>query len=132
MFKLRPRYFLASLALLGVLVFIALFVRDQFVRPFLGDVLAVIWLYLTARALLDRSPALLATAVLLCAVALEVAQYVGVLTMLDLQHSRLARVILGATFDPLDLLAYVTGWGLILALERVATHRLEREPRRGS
>ena len=122
-FKLRPRFLLASMALLLVLIFIALFVRDQFVRPFLGDVLAVIWLHLTARSFIDRSPRLLATLVLLVAIALELGQYADLIHLLGLEGSRAARILLGATFDPLDLFAYFTGWVLILLGEHLHADR---------
>ena len=114
----RPRYLAASLALLAVLVLIALFVRDAFVRPFLGDVLALVWLYLTARAFVARAPVVLATAALSVAYLLEFAQYLGAADALGLSAGSPLRVAIGSTFDPLDLLAYTLGWAGALAAER--------------
>ena len=46
----RAAYGIAALILLVVEVLIALFVNDQFVRPYLGDVLAVVLVYASLRA----------------------------------------------------------------------------------
>lgn len=118
LFTLRIRYLLAALLGFGVLVAIALWVRDSFVRPFLGDVLAVIWLYTLCRAFIARSSTCLATLVLGFACLLELGQYLNLLDLLGLQDVRLARVVLGATFDPLDLLAYLIGWTVVMGVER--------------
>lgn len=111
----QPRFGLAALILFVILTAIALWVRDSFVRPFLGDVLAVIWLYLLARTFIKANPSLLAALTLAFAFALETAQYFSLIKHLGLEHVKLARVILGATFDWFDLLAYLMGWFVIMA-----------------
>jgi hypothetical protein len=108
--RLHLRHLLASIGLFLVLAFIALFVRDRFIRPFMGDVLVVIWLYLTLAAFIQTNGYWLATGVLAFACALEVGQYFGLVRLLGLEHLQIARVVLGATFDWLDLLAYALGW----------------------
>ena len=115
----RPRFGLATLTLFLILTAIALWVRDSFVRPFLGDVLAVIWLYLLARTFIKANPTLLAALTLAFAFALETAQYFSLIKHLGLEHIKLARVILGATFDWFDLLAYLLGWLVIMASIRL-------------
>ncbi len=117
----RPRYAVASAALMLALVGIALFVRDGFVRPFLGDALATAWLYVTARAVLTARPWMVALGVLAVAWGLEFAQYLELLRWLGLEHARLARVVLGAAFDPLDLLAYVVGVAGVMVTEQRRT-----------
>ena len=115
--RLHPRYLIASVGLFLVLAFIALFVRDRFIRPFMGDVLVVIWLYLTLAAFIQTTGYWLATGVLAFACALEAGQYFGLVRLLGLEQVHLARVVLGATFDWLDLLAYALGWlGVMLGL----------------
>jgi hypothetical protein len=108
--RLHLRHLLASIGLFLVLAFIAFFVRDRFIRPFIGDVLVVIWLYLTLAAFIQTNGYWLATGVLAFACALEVGQYFGLVRLLGLEHLQIARVVLGATFDWLDLLAYALGW----------------------
>ena len=53
--------------------------------------------------------------------ALEIAQHFNIVSILGLQHIDPVRIIFGATFDWLDLLAYTVGWGCILFIERCRT-----------
>lgn len=120
----RRPYIIASALLLATLLGIALFVRDGFVRPFLGDVLAASWLYVTGRAVFAKAPAwTIALATLAIAWGLELLQYLEALRWLGLEDVRVARVILGATFDPLDLLAYVLGVASVVGIEYVVARR---------
>lgn len=110
----RPVYAVAALAVLAIEVLIALFVRDRFVRPLLGDTLAVLLVYLALRAATPLG-VIPAAAIALCiAVAIEFGQLFGLRQMLGLEHSELARVVLGSGFDPRDFTAY--GAGSVLAV----------------
>ena len=122
----RAGWALASVALFAVLVVIAVFVRDGFVRPFLGDVLAVVWLHASARAVVRARALHVSLAVLALAFVIEFAQLAGALSLLGLESNRLARVVLGSTFDVLDLLAYVVGWAVALGIERALEARAHR------
>lgn len=112
----RP-YAYAALALLGIEVMIALFVRDAFIRPYVGDVLAVMLVYSTLRAV---TPLRLASAIaitLVVAFAIEAAQALDLLGALGLRGNSLARTILGGSFDWLDIAAYTVGVLIALGLE---------------
>jgi hypothetical protein len=50
------------------------------------------------------------------AFGVELAQYIGLADILDIQNKWL-RIIIGTTYDPLDLLAYSLGATLILIYE---------------
>jgi hypothetical protein len=113
----NKKYFVLSLAFLFVLVYIALFVNDQFVRPFLGDVLVVAWLYLFLKTFINIRYYILASAVLVFACVLEVAQFYNLVEILGLHHIKAARIIMGSTFDWLDIFAYTIGWVLTLLVE---------------
>jgi len=113
----RPRYALAAVLLLAVEVVIALFVRDRFVRPYLGDVLAVMLVYCGLRAVLSLRvlpAALLAFAI---GAVIEFGQAIHVLDLLGV-HDRVARVVLGGSFEWLDFVAYAAGAVAVLAIER--------------
>ncbi len=99
-----------SMLLLALLVYIAMYVNDQFVRPFLGDVLVVIWLFFVLRAFLRMPDMKLALVVLGIAYLVEISQYFQVIRWLGLSHVKVLSVIFGATFDMADLLAYTLGW----------------------
>ena len=116
---LRKRYALIFFLLLGIEIFIALFVHDRFVRPYLGDVLVVVVLYAFLRILIPVGCPWLPVGVTLFAVLVEVGQAFGLVDRLGLGHIRFFRVLLGSTFDWADLLCYCVGGGAILLIERL-------------
>lgn len=106
--KWNGRYALAFLAFTLVEVFIALFVRDAFIRPYLGDVLVVVVVYCFARIFLPPCR-LLPLWVFLLAAAIELGQYFSLVDRLGLRGNRVLAVMLGSTFDPADLACYFVG-----------------------
>ncbi len=52
--KINKRYLSAFFILLTIEVFIALFVHDNFIRPYIGDVLVVIVIYTFIRGIIRR------------------------------------------------------------------------------
>lgn len=117
MFRFNLNSLLLSVGLLAILIFIAAFVHDQFIRPFGGDVLVVVWLYFFMKSFLNMSPLKLSIGVLFFAYGVEIAQYFNLVTILGLEEHKLARIIIGSTFDFMDLFAYTIGWVLIIAHE---------------
>jgi len=118
MIKFHPRYFLITLILLITEICIALFVHDNFIRPFFGDFLVVILIYCFIRSFFNLPTVALAIGVLLFSYFIETLQYFKIVTVLGLQHSKIARVIIGTSFGWTDLLAYTLGIGLVLLLEK--------------
>lgn len=108
--------FLMSLFLLLLLVLMAIYVKDRIIRPFFGDTLAVIWLYFTLRTVVNISPFRLSFVVLVIAYCVEFAQYFNVVALLGMQDVKVAKIILGSTFDVMDLVAYTVGWLMIVAV----------------
>lgn len=118
LFHFVPQRFFTSLLLLGVLTFIAIFINDTFIRPFLGDVLVVIWLYYFMSSIVNISPKRLTFMVVSFAFLIEISQYFEVLTLLGLNSYTVLRIVLGATFDWMDLLAYALGGACCIALHK--------------
>jgi hypothetical protein len=116
---LRWRYALAAAAIFAVEVAIASFVHDSFVRPYVGDSLAVALVYCVLRAATPLGVISAAAFALAIAFAVELGQLIGLLHLLGLDGSRLARIALGTDFEPLDFLAYATGALGVLAAERM-------------
>jgi hypothetical protein len=124
----RPGYAVAALLVFGIEVLIALFVRDSFVRPYLGDVLAVILMFLAIRAVSTVGPWTAAAIALSIAVVIELGQLVGILDILGLAHHRWLRVVLGTGFDTKDLLAYAVGALVAVGLDRQMARRRPLTP----
>lgn len=125
--QFNVKYCVLSLGLLAVLVLIAAFVHDQFVRPFLGDALVVVWLYVLLRTFIKIEHVTAAFVVLVFSCSVEIAQYFKLVNVLGLQDIKLARIIIGSTFDWMDFVAYATGWLIIMM---VAKGRLRWASRR--
>ncbi len=114
---MKRAYLIVALVLLVIEIVIALFVRDAFVRPYLGDVLAVALVYAALRA---ASPLTILQALALTlaiAFAIEIAQALNFLDVIGLRDNIIARTILGGVFDWSDLIAYTAGAILIAAIE---------------
>lgn len=105
----RIKYAAACIILLIVEVLIALFVHDNFVRPYLGDVLVVIVLYTAIRVIIPVKYALLPLYLFIFAAGVEVLQYFKLVQVLGLQNNSFFRIILGSTFDWKDIVCYGVG-----------------------
>ncbi|MGB3464028.1 MAG: DUF2809 domain-containing protein [Cyclobacteriaceae bacterium] len=112
-------YFLLFLLLLVTEVLIALYVRDTLIRPYGGDFLVVIMVYCFLRALLKITVIRAAIVTLLFAYLVEFAQLAGMLEWLGLEENRLAKVVLGSSFEWGDLVAYTMGIIFVLIIERL-------------
>ncbi|MDE6748949.1 MAG: DUF2809 domain-containing protein [Lachnospiraceae bacterium] len=89
---------------LGLEIWIALYVHDSIVRPYIGDVLVVICIYFLARAV-DSRTRLISIPVTIFAFCVEAVQLTGVSEIIPEPFS----TIVGGTFDPVDLLCYLVG-----------------------
>lgn len=118
----RVPYLILFFVLLAVEICIALFVRDQFVRPYVGDMLVTVLLCCLVRALFPQFPP--AVPVFLFAAAVEGSQWLGLTEILNLQGTVLG-IILGATFDWKDIVCYGLGCLLFAAAERLFRKRSE-------
>jgi hypothetical protein len=118
MLRFNRNYLVLALLLFAIEVLIALFVHDNFVRPYVGDVLVVILIYCFIKSFLNLPEFVLALGVLLFAFAIELLQYIKIVNILGLEKSNLARTVMGTSFAWLDMLAYVVGVGLVLLVEK--------------
>ncbi len=116
-FRFDVTSFIMFAGMFLVELMIALFVRDSFVRPFVGDVLVVVLIYLFIRVFLECRKVPLVAGVLVFAWAIEVGQYFNLVSIIGLQEFRVARVVIGSTFDVMDLLAYSAGAFLLILPE---------------
>lgn len=118
MFTFRKNYFFFSILLLIVEVLIALYVHDNFVRPYIGDVLVVVLLYCFLKAFVKIPVIPAAIIVLIFSFVIETLQYFNIVDRLGLGHSKLARTVIGTSFAWEDIWAYIAGFIIILLAER--------------
>ena len=114
--KTRLYYLAAFLIILTAEICIGVFVRDRFIRPYVGDVLVAVLLCCLIKFLFPHSKGVAGWAFGFC-VAAEVLQLVHLPKLMGLEDTVLG-VILGATFDWADLLCYLIGCSLFAAFAR--------------
>ncbi len=117
MLKFRILYFILALLLFLILLCIALFVHDNFIRPHVGDFLVVIFIYCFLKSFVNLSTWGVAISVLLFSYMIEFLQYLNIVGKLGLQDVKVARIIIGTSFSWLDLLAYTLGIAFVLWVE---------------
>lgn len=106
----RRLWYLGGAAVLLIAeVLIGLYVRDGFVRPYLGDVLVVVLLYCLVRVALPTGVRLLPLYLFLLAAAVEIAQYLDILSLLGVGAGSPLRVVFGTSFSWADMLCYLAG-----------------------
>jgi hypothetical protein len=120
MFKFNRTYFVLAVILLVVEFIIGAFMHDDYIRPFGGDFLVVILIYCSIKSILKCDVTYTALGVLLFAFVIEWCQRIHLINMLNLQHSPIARVILGTDFAWTDMLMYTLGILCVWLTERVA------------
>lgn len=116
--RFDARAFLTSLGLFVFLVSLAtLGARAGWLRGFVGDVLAVAWLYFVFKTVVPVRPMPLAMAAFGVGCALELGQYLAWLGHWQIANPVL-RVVVGSTPDWLDVLAYAIGAAAVVGIER--------------
>jgi DNA integrity scanning protein DisA with diadenylate cyclase activity len=118
MFKFQKNYFFGAILLFLTEILIAIFVHDSIIRPFGGDFLVVILLYFFVKSFWNTSVLKVAVSVLLFSFLIEILQYFQLVKLLHLQHSNLAKTVMGTSFAWGDILAYSLGFLAILVFER--------------
>lgn len=87
-FKRRIVYALIALGLLAVEVLIALFVHDNFIRPYVGDVLVTVLICAFLRIFIPKGVKLLPLYVFVFAAGVEILQYFHIVEVLGLSDNR--------------------------------------------
>lgn len=107
--KLRIRNIFIFIALLIIEVLIALFVHDEFTRPYLGDMLVVVVLYFFVRIFVLEKYRLLPLYIFLFATGVEFLQYFNFIKILGVSDNLFLRVLIGSVFDIKDIFCYGVG-----------------------
>lgn len=117
MVTFNRKFFVWTLLIFTVEVLIALYVHDDVVRPYVGDVLVVVLMYCFFRSFLTASAKSVAVSALAIAFAIEFLQSMQLVERLGLERYRLARTVLGTSFSWMDLLMYTIGFAVVLLVE---------------
>ena len=118
----RLLFAVAAVILLAVEIIIGLYVHDSFVRPYLGDTLAVMLIWCVLRIVFPTGKPWLSAAVFLFAVLVETTQ---IFPLCDLPGVRncLVRTQMGRSFAWGDIVAYLAGCLVTAAGNLILTKR---------
>ena len=129
--KKRWPYILAFLALLLIEIYIGVFVRDRFIRPYFGDVLVTALLCCLCRAVYPKGLRLLPVYVFAFSAVVEVTQYFDLVKLLGWENNTLISILMGRSFAWADILCYAVGcaafWAAEYALRRHGVRLSERK-----
>lgn len=129
-FSISRKYLLITAIIFLIEVFIAAFVRDALIRPFVGDVLVVILVYCFLRIFLKGRTWKIALGVLLFACVIEILQYFDYVKRLGLENNRVLSMAMGRTFELTDFAAYLAGFLLIIFTEKFYDRHPDNQSRR--
>ena len=118
MFKFDKKSFIIAIIIFLIEVIIALYIKDKIIRPFVGDILVVIFIYYFLKAFINTKPINLAIFTLIFSFAIEILQYFNFVEMIGLGHNKAARIIIGTSFSWIDLLCYFIGFILLFFIDK--------------
>lgn len=114
--NIKYRYLGLFTILLMLEIYIGLYVHDNIIRPFVGDALVVGVIYFFIRSFMNKRKFLFIY-VFLFACFIEVGQYFNLVSLLHLENYKVARIIIGSTFDLNDIFCYFIGTIFIFVYE---------------
>ena len=124
--RLDNKYLCAFIVVFMIEAIIAVFIHDNFIRPYLGDVLVVVLIYCFIKAFVRNETKLLPLYIFIFALLVEVGQYYNLAALLGLSDYRIARIIIGATFDIKDIACYMVGCVGLFLFKRLYERRIEQ------
>lgn len=118
MFQFNLRYFLIFISIFIVEICIAIFIKDNFIRPYFGDYLVIFLVYYFALSFINSNKNKIALCVLVFAFVVEMTQYFQLLSYFNLEKNRVLRIVAGNTFSFEDLFIYTLAFLTIVFYNR--------------
>ncbi len=107
--KFRIIYALSFTIILIIEIFIALFVHDDIIRPYVGDIIVSSAVYMLVRIFIPEKFRLMPLYVFLFAVFVEFMQYINIIAILGLENNSFFRTLIGTSFSWIDIICYFIG-----------------------
>ena len=123
--KKRLPYIIATVILLLTEIFIGAFVRDDIIRPYIGDVLVTALLCVLVRSVYIKPIPKLWLWVFAFSIVVEVTQYFHLANLLGIQN-RLIRIIMGGSFSFIDIVCYFVGCLAFFAVEKLIKNKCKK------
>ncbi len=117
-FKFNFKFFCIAIIIFVTEIIIALFINDNFIRPYFGDFLVVILIYCFIKSFFNFPKLPLAIATLLFSYLIETLQYFNFVKLIGLQKSKFANIVFGNSFAWSDIVAYTLGIVVVVVMEK--------------
>ena len=115
--KKRILYAVASLFLLLIEVIIALYVHDDFIRPYVGDMLVVIVIYTFIRIIVPEKCKIIPLLIFIFAAGVELLQLANIVEILGVEDNKFLKILIGSVFDIKDIVCYAVGCVILCMYE---------------
>lgn len=125
MFKFNKKFFASFLVLFIIEVFIAMYVHDRIIRPFVGDMIVVWVVYCFVRSFINKRIKWLPIYVFIFAAFIEGLQYINIVEILNIQSNRILSIALGSTFDIKDIGCYFVGCLILLSIHKNPSKQID-------
>lgn len=116
---MNKKYSILFLVTFLIEVFIALFVRDNFIRPYIGDLLVILCMYFFIRSFTKKKIKNLPIYIFIFSVLVECLQGINILGILGFSDNKFMRILVGTTFDFKDIACYFVGFIILLIWEYI-------------
>ena len=124
--RLRLIYGVLFFVILTIEILIALFVRDDFVRPYIGDMLVTVLICSFARFLIPERVKVMPILVFIFSALVEIGQYFDFVKLLGLDDNAFISTLLGRTFSMADLICYGVGCILFAIFDYIIKRKSEK------
>lgn len=117
MMNKRIKYLISAIIIIVTEVFIALYVHDNFIRSYAGDILVVFVLYFSYKTLFPKKNKNLPIYIFIFSVIVEILQGINIIDILGLGDITFLKILLGTNFDIKDILCYLVGCVILYYIE---------------
>lgn len=124
--KLRLIYGILFFVVLTIELLIALFVHDDFVRPYIGDMLVTILICSFARFFIPEKIKVMPLLVFVFSAFVEIGQYFDFVKLLGFDDNAFISTLLGRTFSVTDLICYGIGCVLFAIFDYIIKKKNRR------
>lgn len=124
--RINKKYIIAFLILLCVEIFIALYINDNFIRPYIGDVIVIPVLYCFIKGFFKCESRNLPIYLFIFVIVTELLQYIKIVEILRLDHIKFFRILIGTSFDFKDILCYLFGSLILMFWEYIYKNKFKK------
>ena len=121
--KLRMIYGVSFILILSIEICIALFIRDSFIRPYVGDMLVTVLICCFVRFVFPEKFNMIPLFVFVFSALVEIGQYFDFVKLLGLDKNLFFSTLLGRTFSVADIICYGIGCVLFALFDYIVKRK---------